>query len=812
MAILSDDAGQSLRPDPDQIRAMLNALTIPGEPFEIRIVKLRKQTPDGLIPNPYGNAESGFFTDVESAVAAVARFNGTNCAGVYVTLNALPDHVMSWGADRIAKGRATSDSDVIARRYLYLDVDPVRPSDTNATDAERTFARDRARRVLAYLRDLEWPVPVWAGNSGSGSLMLFRIDLENTIDSADLVKRVLEGLSDLFDDDVVGIDTSVFNAARVCRLAGTVNAKAITPTADRPWQRASGKATPDADTVTREQLEAAATAKPEPAKGKAFKAATGDSSTYDGPDYDLATILADSGIQYRERRKDFGAVYEVDCLTSTDHTGGACFIQFSNGKFVYRCLHQSCSDKGWHDVKHLLKLPERPTAPTWPRVKLGGKQVGGAESGGAGTAGDWEAVPPDSELRTRPTLHPAALHGLAGDVVRAAMESTEGDPVGILTFFLVAFGNAAGPSAYHRVGDDEHGTALFAVIVGDSAKDRKGHSRTTPLRLMKQADPDWYGRVVKGLSSGEGLIWAVRDPIEKTGRDGAIEIIDEGVRDKRLLAVEPEFGRVLSTKERSGNTLTAIMRDAWDRGQTLGALTKTPYKATGAHISIYGNITESDLRENMAGVDIMNGFANRIAWFVVTRARVAARLPIMPDELFFDLVSRIQSALAFARTAGEIDFTAEAWPIWEQAYARFAQRSSGLVESLTARGDPITLRLALIYALLDECDAIHPVHLKAALAVWSHAQASVQYLFGTLTGNPIADRILALLHDGIEMTQTEISNALGTHVKAAAMAAAIHHLKLTGRIVEERLRPAGGTGRTATRYRLPTPTGTRKAA
>ena len=808
MTILSDDAGQSLRPDLDQIRAMLEAITIPGEPFELRTLKARKQTPDGVIPDSFNGTQNGFFTDVETAVAAVTRFNGTTCAGVYVTLNALAPHVLSWGAGRIAKtSRATSDSDVTGYRSLYLDLDPVRPTDTNATNAEREAARTRARQVLAYLRDLGWPDPVWAGSSGSGSLMLFRIDLPTTYSS--LVQRALQGIADLFGDDVVNVDTGVFNLSRVFRLAGTVNAKAITPTSERPWRLASGKANPDAGTVTREQLEAIAAAEPEPSRGKAFKVATGNGSAYDGPNYDLAMILADSGIQYREKRKDYGTVYEVDCLTSTDHTGGACFIQFASGKFVYRCLHQSCSGKGWLDVKHLLKLPEGSTG---PRVTSGGKQASGAEPGDAGTADDWETVPPDSEQRTRPTLHPAALHGLAGDVVRAAMESTEGDPVGILTFFLVAFGNAAGPSAFHSVGDDEHGTALFAVIVGDSAKDRKGHSRTSPLRLMKQADPEWYGRVVKGLSSGEGLIWAVRDPIEKTGKDGAIEIIDEGVRDKRLLAVEPEFGRVLSTKERSGNTLTAIMRDAWDRGQTLGALTKTPYKATGAHISIYGNITESDLRENMTGVDIMNGFANRIAWFVVTRARVAAQLPIMPEEQFFDLVDRIQSALAFAREASEIDFTAEAWPIWEQAYARFAQRSSGLVESLTARGDPITLRLALIYALLDECDAIHPVHLKAALAVWNHAHASVQYLFGTLTGNPIADRILALLRDGVEMTQTDISNALGTHVKAAAMASAIHHLKQTGRIVEERLRPAGGTGRTATRYRLPTPTGTRKAA
>lgn len=521
------------------------------------------------------------------------------------------------------------------------------------------------------------------------------------------------------------------------------------------------------------------------------------------------------GIHYWRRP---GKQHGISATTNWD--GSDCLRVFTSStvleakmyrKFTaYTALNHNGDPKA--AARELAEKGYKPDDDNGPQAKFGGKQAGGNESGDAGDAGEWETVPPDSEQRTRPTLHPAALHGLAGNIVRAAMESTEGDPVGILTFFLVAFGNAAGPSAFHRVGDDEHGTALFAVIVGDSAKDRKGHSRTTPLRLMKHADPEWYGRVVKGLSSGEGLIWTVRDPIEKTGKDGSIEIIDEGVRDKRLLAVEPEFGRVLSTKERSGNTLTAIMRDAWDRGQTLGALTKTPYKATGAHISIYGNITESDLRENMTGVDIMNGFANRITWFVVTRARVAARLPIMADEEFFDLVGRIQSALAFARTAGEIDFTAEAWPIWEQAYARFAQRSSGLVESLTARGDPITLRLALIYALLDECDAIHPVHLKAALAVWSHAHASVQYLFGTLTGNPIADRILALLRDSIEMTQTEISNALGTHVKAAAMASAIHHLKQTGRIVEERLRPAGGTGRTATRYRLPTPTGSRKAA
>jgi hypothetical protein len=53
-----------------------------------------------------------------------------------------------------------------------------------------------------------------------------------------------------------------------------------------------------------------------------------------------------------------------------------------------------------------------------------------------------------------------------------------------------------------------------------------------------------------GLSSGEGLIWAVRDPIEKKEpikrKGGCVEgyqtvIEDHGVEDKRLQVIEEEF-------------------------------------------------------------------------------------------------------------------------------------------------------------------------------------------------------------------------------------------------------------------------------
>ena len=89
--------------------------------------------------------------------------------------------------------------------------------------------------------------------------------------------------------------------------------------------------------------------------------------------YDLARILADSGIPFREKPRDYGTVYAIaDCLTSPDHRGGACFVQFASGAVAYRCLHDSCSGKGWQDVRGGLKVPERLAASTsTPRTQAG---------------------------------------------------------------------------------------------------------------------------------------------------------------------------------------------------------------------------------------------------------------------------------------------------------------------------------------------------------------------------------------------------------------------------------------------------------
>src|SRR6202522_2544361 len=130
---------------------------------------------------------------------------------------------------------------------------------------------------------------------------------------------------------------------------------------------------------------------------------------------------------------------------------------------------------------------------------------------------------------------PDAYHGLPGEIVAQLAPHTEADPVAILTQLLVAFGAAVGRGAFFQVEATRHHPNQFLLLVGESAKSRKGSSWDHVARLTHRADPTLTPRTLTGLSSGEGLIWAVRDPTTS----------DPGAGDERLLVIESEFASVL---------------------------------------------------------------------------------------------------------------------------------------------------------------------------------------------------------------------------------------------------------------------------
>src|SRR5262249_10571395 len=156
---------------------------------------------------------------------------------------------------------------------------------------------------------------------------------------------------------------------------------------------------------------------------------------------------------------------------------------------------------------------------------------------------------------------------------------------------------------------------LFVVLVGKSSKGRKGTAWDYVHALFREIDPEWAKEgIVTGLSTGEGMIWAVRDPIyvrepvkAKGKITGYVEVRkDEGVRDKNKVFYESEFASVLKAIERQGNRLSIHLRQAWERTD-LRSCTKTdPARATGAHLGLVSHITADELRRCLTTTEQAN--------------------------------------------------------------------------------------------------------------------------------------------------------------------------------------------------------------
>jgi hypothetical protein len=395
-----------------------------------------------------------------------------------------------------------------------------------------------------------------------------------------------------------------------------------------------------------------------------------------------------------------------------------------------------------------------------------------------------------------------AYHGLAGEIVAALGPQSEADPAALLIQILVSSGNVIGRKAHFRVESDKHFLNLFSVLVGDTSKARKGTSWGRIRWLVGQTETEWAeNRILSGLSSGEGLIWNVRDAVmarEKIKEKGRITGFqdyesDPGIADKRILIVEPEFAVVLKQIERTGNTLSAIIRQLWERGDLrtlVSGRSSAPVSATGAHGSIIGHITTEEVRRYLTTTEAASGFGNRFLWFCVRRSKCLPEGGQIVDLVPF--IGRLSETILFAKSVEEIRRDSEATEIWKNVYPTLSDGKPGLAGALIARGEAQTMRLACVYALLDKSNVVQAKHLMAALALWEYCERSVRFIFGDSLGDDVADEILSELRRRPEgMTRTDINNLFLRHQSAARIARALATLERFG-LAE--CRPAKDTG------------------
>lgn len=390
----------------------------------------------------------------------------------------------------------------------------------------------------------------------------------------------------------------------------------------------------------------------------------------------------------------------------------------------------------------------------------------------------------DLTLKEWPRFSWDACPGLLGDFVRLATRNSEADPAAVCITALVRFGaevysyggrSGLGPHFY--IGETIHPPRLFAVICGNSSKARKGTSRHPVTKLFgrehcQPADFKAWGVALPAresggpLSTGEGLAHHVRDESDEERERHQRQNPNEPIRekgDKRLIILDEEFASGLACTKREGNTLSMGIRCFWDSGDYAPLTKNNPVTVRAAHISILTHITMQELAVCLGEVQAVNGFGNRFLWICARRAKLVPLPSRMPDAELAPLQRELWRLVGLAQRRGTMTMTPPAVTLWESLYTELSQEHSGLAGSIINRAEAQSLRLALIYALLEGAERIAENHLHAALAMWNYAQESALYIFGDRVADPLEEKVLAALKAG-PLTATELSAALNRHV------------------------------------------------
>ncbi len=394
----------------------------------------------------------------------------------------------------------------------------------------------------------------------------------------------------------------------------------------------------------------------------------------------------------------------------------------------------------------------------------------------------------DDLLNPPPKLAKEAYHGILMDVVKTACKTSEASPVAVAANFIATFSAMVGRVAFQHIGDGTCHARPFFLLVGRTGKARKGTSEFTIRKIFdaveKLTDAE-YPRMKRhegGLSTGEGLGWAIRDKADDDD--------EGGTDDKRMMVIEAEFAGAMAAASREKNTLSATVRTCWD-GKDIAPLVKNAtWCASKPHVCITGHITSEELIHRWDDVDAQSGFLNRFVILHIVRPKLVPLPTPTPAEEIERLAALVAESVRFAigddytaSNSREIRMSHEAITLWCAEYPALTAEQPGIAGALLVRVEIYCRMFAMIFALLDRSSVIEPVHIKAALAWVNYWKGSVTYIFQRLAAKAEAERLDAASSEVLEFiksnpkcTRTAITTGFRNKMTGPQITAALNHL------------------------------------
>ena len=296
---------------------------------------------------------SGYFKSIETLISAIEPYANMEDEQLYFVLNRIDDSCYGrQQCEKIIKAKiTTNDNDIIRRRWVLCDFDPVRKSGTNSSNDEFELAHRKAQDVFRFLQNRGFSEPVIC-KSGNGWHLLYHIDEDVSDDNTEIIRNFFKYMGSQFTDDKVDFDEKNFNAARVCKLYGTV-AKKGANLDDRPWRMSEIVFVPEEiKTTPIEKFKELADLLPkeEPKASPVRRQYQGNGQ------FDLRTWLSQHGISYKEDKQGSSTRFTlewcpwVDTHSDKKKWDSALFLD-QDGKITFNCQHSHCKGKTWQDVR-----------------------------------------------------------------------------------------------------------------------------------------------------------------------------------------------------------------------------------------------------------------------------------------------------------------------------------------------------------------------------------------------------------------------------------------------------------------------------
>lgn len=295
---------------------------------------------------------SGYFKSPENLADAIEPYTEMPDEQIYFTINKINEACYGrQQCEKIIKSpkTTTTDNDIISRKFVLLDFDPKRAAGVNASEAEFELAHKKAQEVFKFLKGHGFEDPVICV-SGNGWHAQYKVDLPNTDEVTETLKRFLQALGLLFSDDSVEVDEKVFNPGRICKLYSTT-AKKGANLPERPWRVSQITYVPkELKCTPLEKFRAIADMLPKETQNAAY------THNGHGRDFNLDAFLSQHNVKYKKVKVSNGVKYILEhCFFDENHKGkDAVLFQYDNGAICYVCLHQSCKNHTWRDVRLLL--------------------------------------------------------------------------------------------------------------------------------------------------------------------------------------------------------------------------------------------------------------------------------------------------------------------------------------------------------------------------------------------------------------------------------------------------------------------------